>query len=456
MSKTTDILAKMDFLNKLKDYCNDINGTNFNGAIDVIVVKHKDHIYTSSPFHVRFGKLGVLKSKEKIVNIELNGEPVKDLLMKLCEYGEAWFFNEVEKVEKEQPMPLPLPVPVPVPLSVNEDAESEMVSSTSSMSSTCSLKSDININAKAKANLKHSNSESNVYVHDSLENTNIEKYLKAALALNLALNPNRQFDIDSKCPCEQEPHLVNFNSEANFKLKNDTKSTREVVVISSECQRQSPNQSQNKTAESVLTNNSNRQINVEELALKSLFYEKSHYLSSEQLKRLNLKEGVNTIKYSVTSPLQGTTTIQSNIFLWNHDDKIIVSDIDGTITKSDVLGHILPIVGRDWFHEGIVDLFTSLEKKGYKILYLSARSICQYELTQSLLKNIKQSNSGLPNGPVLLNPINILNAFQVEVIEKKPDQFKIACLDNIKALFASSLDHSPFYAGNFIILIFYL
>jgi phosphatidate phosphatase LPIN len=30
--------------------------------------------------------------------------------------------------------------------------------------------------------------------------------------------------------------------------------------------------------------------------------------------------------------------LEANIFLWNKNSKIVISDIDGTITKSDVLG----------------------------------------------------------------------------------------------------------------------
>lgn len=37
-------------------------------AIDVIVIQQPDGTYLSSPFHVRFGKYGVLKAKEKIVS----------------------------------------------------------------------------------------------------------------------------------------------------------------------------------------------------------------------------------------------------------------------------------------------------------------------------------------------------------------------------------------------------
>jgi len=39
--------------------------------------------------------------------------------------------------------------------------------------------------------------------------------------------------------------------------------------------------------------------------------------------------------------------------LWNHTVKIVITDVDGTITKSDVLGMFLPIFGKDWSHKGV-------------------------------------------------------------------------------------------------------
>lgn len=38
----------------------------FQGAIDLIVVEQPDGSYLSTPFHVRFGKYGVLNSDEKV------------------------------------------------------------------------------------------------------------------------------------------------------------------------------------------------------------------------------------------------------------------------------------------------------------------------------------------------------------------------------------------------------
>ena len=47
----------------------------------------------------------------------------------------------------------------------------------------------------------------------------------------------------------------------------------------------------------------------------------------------------------------GTTRCSCSIFVWEQSTKIIISDIDGTITKSDVRGMILPMIGRLLVHE---------------------------------------------------------------------------------------------------------
>lgn len=75
-----------------------LNPATLSGGIDVLVVKQVDGSFRCSPFHVRFGKLGVLRSREKVVDIEINGEPV-DLHMKLGDSGEAFFVQELESDE---------------------------------------------------------------------------------------------------------------------------------------------------------------------------------------------------------------------------------------------------------------------------------------------------------------------------------------------------------------------
>ena len=48
---------------------------------------------------------------------------------------------------------------------------------------------------------------------------------------------------------------------------------------------------------------------------------------------LNLREGPNEVVFSVTTAYQGTTRCKCHIYLWRYDDRIVISDIDGTITK---------------------------------------------------------------------------------------------------------------------------
>lgn len=52
---------------QVKELYRGLNPATLSGCIDVIVVKQPDGSLQCSPFHVRFGKMGVLRSKEKVV-----------------------------------------------------------------------------------------------------------------------------------------------------------------------------------------------------------------------------------------------------------------------------------------------------------------------------------------------------------------------------------------------------
>ena len=79
--------------------------------------------------------------------------------------------------------------------------------------------------------------------------------------------------------------------------------------------------------------------------------------SSDQLASLDLTPGENLITFTVSSRLQGEQKVSGRIFLWDYRTKIVISDVDGTITRSDVMGHVMPRFGNDWSHSGICDLF---------------------------------------------------------------------------------------------------
>ncbi|KND02493.1 phosphatidate phosphatase PAH1 [Spizellomyces punctatus DAOM BR117] len=170
-------------------------------------------------------------------------------------------------------------------------------------------------------------------------------------------------------------------------------------------------------------------------------FAKSLRLTSEQLKHLNLNKGANTITFSVN---QGGASVSAKLFLYDYTCKIVISDIDGTITKSDALGHIFTMVGKDWTHLGIASLYTNIRKNGYHILYLTSRAIGQAGSTREYLAKVEQGGYQLPEGPVIMSPDRLFASFHREVILRKPEEFKMACLRDIKRLFG---DRTPFYAG---------
>ncbi|KAM4906919.1 phosphatidate phosphatase LPIN2 isoform 5-T5 [Sylvia borin] len=140
-------------------------------------------------------------------------------------------------------------------------------------------------------------------------------------------------------------------------------------------------------------------------------YKKSLRLSSDQIAKLKLRDGPNDVVFSITTQYQGTCRCAGTIYLWNWNDKIIISDIDGTITKSDALGHILPQFGKDWTHQGIAKLYHSINENGYKFLYCSARAIGMADITRGYLHWVNDKGTILPRGPLMLSPSSLFSAF---------------------------------------------
>ncbi len=60
----------MNYVEKVLDGVHNVlnlNAATLSGAIDIIVIPQPDGSLKSSPFHIRFGKLNLLNSSEKIV-----------------------------------------------------------------------------------------------------------------------------------------------------------------------------------------------------------------------------------------------------------------------------------------------------------------------------------------------------------------------------------------------------
>ena len=61
------------------------------------------------------------------------------------------------------------------------------------------------------------------------------------------------------------------------------------------------------------------------------------------------------------------------------------------------------------------------------------------------IERVEQDGVRLPDGPMVMSPDRLMRSFKREVILKKPQVFKIACLKNIVKLFPHGC--SPFYCG---------
>lgn len=169
-------------------------------------------------------------------------------------------------------------------------------------------------------------------------------------------------------------------------------------------------------------------------------YAKTLRLTSDQLRALNLKPGENSMSFTVNK-----ATCSAFMYLWKHETPVVISDIDGTITKSDALGHVFNMIGRDWTHTGVAKLYTDIVANGYNIMYLTSRSVGQADTTRAYVAGISQDGYRLPRGPTILSPDRTMAALRREVYLRKPHVFKMSTLRDIRSLYGPG--RSPFYAG---------
>jgi hypothetical protein len=135
----------MQIFGRIFDHFKDINPSTLSGAIDVIVVEDVETGELScSPFHVRFGKLQVLKPADKKVEIEVNGRPVETgpsgIGMKIGLAGETFFVVPVEGPVPSEYQTSPLVEPIkptvePAKLSLSPEKSGGAASPTKSAKS---------------------------------------------------------------------------------------------------------------------------------------------------------------------------------------------------------------------------------------------------------------------------------------------------------------------------------
>lgn len=331
-----------------------VNPSTLTGALDIIIIEHPDGTLRSSPWHVRFGKLGLIHHTGKVITIEINGHNAP-FTMFVDSVGRGSFFATQGVSNKESEHRVYYP----------------------SMSGSVNIRpNDVRsfLNNKSPVQTKH----------------------VADLDISMILRDSA-VDLEAAIEFEDPDPLPVSTVSSSVDLAQSLRSTK----ITQEVNEFNPVPSA--------------------LVLQSI--------------RPLLKNGENKITFTVSSLIQGPKAAHGSIYLWNADTKLVVSDVDGTVTSSDLMGHILPTLGKDWTHPGLAKLYQKISQRGVEFVYLSSRPIGEAPITRKMLREIDQDGQRLPGGPLITAPDAAITAMTRE-LKKRPHEFKIPTLQNIVDLFA--------------------
>lgn len=409
----------METFRSVVNYIGDLfetNGATLSGANDIIVVEHSNGRLKSTVFHVRFGRCRVAFTSDKQIQIFVNGKNT-GIKMRLGPEGEGYFDKE-----DFEPKDMAKSPPVTPADQVFVKSFSDSLSASHFCQKSISLGHGIGPNGEFS----------------------MEEFKRTEVSWK-DFEQNPMVFLERKGFCikfngeifngeSMKPKIEQMLEENNFKLQNF------LSILTNESQEAS-------SAKGKQDKNKHFQF------MDSMSYKNSNkflQLPHQFLKIMNLKRGENKITYRLfkkatkTSPEQLIFDVVASIFLYSSKSKLVFSDIDGTVTKSDVMGHLLPKFGHHWAQPDIAELYTSIWKNGYHVAYLTARPIGQSESTKNYLKWVDQSGHKLPTGPVFCSPDITFRSFKREVIDRSPEMFKIICLLDIKQAFGFN---QPFFAG---------
>ena len=170
---------------------------------------------------------------------------------------------------------------------------------------------------------------------------------------------------------------------------------------------------------------------IQSIHLQNEDAELSFDFTNGKLQEMNLVDGINP-SYFVIEMLN--IRIPFSIYVLSQDEKLIISDIDGTITKSDTWGFFGGALGYEVHHKFVNTFLCHVYGNGYKTIYLTARSIRYQSFTKNYLFEDSDTGSvGLPMNPVLCIP----NHLSVASLGDPSNAVigKTTCLNNILSLF---------------------
>jgi hypothetical protein len=114
-------------------------------------------------------------------------------------------------------------------------------------------------------------------------------------------------------------------------------------------------------------------------------------------------------------------------FQWRSTDKVVICDLDGTVTKSNVRGVWDTVLTEtyQYLHDGVCSFLQSLvAAENRRILYLTSRPISIADRTRKFLLAAEQNGVSLPEGPLLCNLRHLASVLLSELIWKDAHKTK--------------------------------
>lgn len=145
-----------------------------------------------------------------------------------------------------------------------------------------------------------------------------------------------------------------------------------------------------------------------------------------------LLAGRNPARYLLLREDRIVGVAYSNIYLWSAEDRILVSDIDGTITRSNSGGIVDTVLTERYnhCHDAVCEFFSAVvtDREKMQVLYVTSRPIGLASTTRKFLDNFRQQNYRLPPGPVLGFQGNLAQLLIMELVSYRTHHFKAEIL----------------------------
>jgi phosphatidate phosphatase LPIN len=153
----------------------------------------------------------------------------------------------------------------------------------------------------------------------------------------------------------------------------------------------------------------------------------------------SLKPGGNRARYLLLHDDDILAVAPIRVFLCSEQDRVIVVDVDGTVTKSNVRGVVDTVITESYHHchSGVCRFFTNLLKQlqvndlqRAQLVYLSSRPIRLANCTKKFIHELRQSKGkyALPDGPLLCFPGSLSRVLKMELWTHSVHEFKTKTL----------------------------